>query len=60
MSTILVHRAHLEYNFNQKIMKNLFYTSIGVLIALPVISLLVINFKKFQDRGQYICGISMR
>ena len=60
MSTILVHRAHLEYNFNQKIMKNLFYASIVILIALPVVTLLVINFKKFQDLGPYICGISSR
>ena len=59
MSTILVHKVHLDYNFNQKIMKNLFYASIIVLIALPVMSLLVINFRKFKDLGPRICGISM-
>lgn len=57
MSTILVHRALLDYSFNQSIMKNLFYASIVVLVVLPLTTLVFINLRRYEDIGGYVCGI---
>ena len=54
-SMFLVYRSQVLYRFPQQYMKLLYYASIGFLIILPVLSILVINFKEFPDNCEFIC-----
>ena len=45
----------LLYRMNQQYSKLIYYSAIGFLVGLPLISLIVINLKEIPDNCEFIC-----
>ena len=54
-SFILLYRSQLLYRMNPQYSKLIYYTSIGFLVGLPLISLIVINLEEIPDNCEFIC-----
>jgi len=52
---ILLYRNQSLYRMNPQYAKLIYYTSIGFLVGLPLISLIVINLKETPDNCEFIC-----
>ena len=52
---ILLYRNQSLYRMNSQYAKLIYYTSIGFLVGLPLISLIVINLKETPDNCEFIC-----
>ena len=54
-SFILTYRNQLLYRMNPQYAKITYFSSIGFLIGVPIISLIVINLKEIPDNCEFIC-----
>lgn len=54
-SFILMYRSQLFYRLDPQYAKLIYYTCIGFLLGLPLISLIVINLKEIPDNCEFIC-----
>ena len=54
-SFILTYRNQLLYRMNPQYAKIIYFSSIGFLIGVPIISLIVINLKEIPDNCEFIC-----
>lgn len=52
---ILLYRNQSLYRMNPQYAKLIYYTAIGFLVGLPLISLIVINLKETPDNCEFIC-----
>ena len=52
---ILMYRSQQLYRMNQQYSKLIYYSAIGFLVGLPLISLIVINLKEIPDNCEFIC-----
>ena len=52
---ILLYRNQSLYRMNPQYAKLIYYTAIGFLVGLPLISLIVINLKEITDNCEFIC-----
>ena len=57
-SSILIYKKNPGYRSNSFVRK-IYYSAIAFLIALPVITLVVVNFKKVPNIGDYVCKIKI-
>ena len=54
-SIILTYKKNVQLQFNNPFAKKLYYASIAFLVLLPIITIVVVAFKKVQNLTDYIC-----
>lgn len=55
VSIILTYKKNVQLQFNNPFAKKLYYASIAFLVLLPIITIVVVAFKKVQNLTDYIC-----
>ena len=55
VSIILTYKKNVQLQFNSPFAKKLYYASIAFLVLLPIITIVVVAFKKVQNLTDYIC-----